>query len=433
MREIEAFCEKWGMLPREGLVLCAVSGGRDSMALLHWLWRAGERCGFSVAAAHFNHRLRASAQRDEDIVRSWCIERKIPCYVGGADVAQWSLERGVSQEIGARTLRYAYLEKLADELGAVRIATAHHRQDNAETVLLNLLRGTGLQGLTGIPPVRGRIVRPLLETDRSEIERYIEEHHIPYGEDETNHDPAYTGRNRLRLDVLPVLEEIQPGCTGRIARMTASLREENDCLQRQAEALLEKSPVENGCIGISAELLKKQERAVARRIIRTMARRLDGELSSVHVDAVLALDSGKCVDLPGDLRAVCRRRRLTLERRIAAPAAIVLRSGEQIWGNYRVCLSRKETEGLRLAADRIDGPLMIGPWDGTGRLTVENGSRTIKRLFADRGIPVERREEYPALYLAGRVIAVFGVAVDLQVQPAEGDAVLTVSLEKVCT
>ena len=76
---------------------------------------------------------------------------------------------------------------------------------------------------------------------------------------------------------------------------------------------------------------------------------------------------------------------------------------------------------------------MIGPWDGTGRLTVENGSRTIKRLFADRGIPVERREEYPALYLAGRVIAVFGVAVDLQVQPAEGDAVLTVSLEKVCT
>ena len=119
-------------------------------------------------------------------------------------------------EDAARTLRYAFLEGAARDMGADRIATAHHREDNAETVLLHLLRGAGLQGLSGIPPVRGKIVRPLLEAGRADIDAYVERNGLPYVEDESNRDTAYT-RNRLRLEVLPLLEEIVPGCGGRIA------------------------------------------------------------------------------------------------------------------------------------------------------------------------------------------------------------------------
>ena len=427
MREVAAFCERWKML--EGTVLCAVSGGRDSMALLHWLWEQGKHDGFSVAAAHFNHRLRPTADRDEQLVRTWCREREIPFYTESADVAAFAREKGISQEIAARTLRYDFLERLADELGAARIATAHHRQDNAETVLLNLLRGSALQGLTGIPPVRGRIVRPFLETDRSAIEAYIQKHSIPFVEDETNQDPAYTVRNRLRLEVLPVLEELSPGCTGRIARSTQVLRSENECLQRQAEALL--PPCDGGdTVSVPLSLLEQQEEAIARRMVKTMARRLDGELSAAHVEAVLALTCGRCLDLPGGLRAVCRRRRLTLERVFSLPEAIPLCPGERRWGGYTVRLTENGMEGILLAADRITGVLTVAPWNGTGRLAVENGSRTIKRLFADRGIPVEKRCEHPVLYLDGEVIAVFGVAVDVRFRPWEGERTLAVTLEK---
>ena len=206
VRQVRAFCGKHDMLPQGGTVLCAVSGGRDSMALLHLLGVLGAEEGFQVAAAHFNHRLRPAADRDEAFVRSWCAGRGIPLFCGSGDVSAFARETGRSVEDAARELRYRFLEEAAEDLGADRIAAAHHREDNAETVLLHLLRGAALQGLGGIPPVRGRIVRPLLETAREDIDQYIRRHSIPFVEDETNSDTAFT-RNRLRLEVLPVLEE----------------------------------------------------------------------------------------------------------------------------------------------------------------------------------------------------------------------------------
>ena len=174
VRKVRAFCEKRDLLPREGTVLCALSGGRDSMALLHILSQLAEEGGFQVTAAHFNHRLRATADRDEAFVRDWCRGQGIPLTCGAGDVRKLARREGLSIEDAARTLRYAFLETAARDMGAARIATAHHREDNAETVLLHLLRGTGLRGLGGIPPVRGRIVRPLLETSRREIDGYVE-------------------------------------------------------------------------------------------------------------------------------------------------------------------------------------------------------------------------------------------------------------------
>ena len=165
------FMRRWDMLPQPGgRILCAVSGGRDSMCLLHYLWQLGRREDFTVAAVHMNHGQRDTARRDELFVQNFCRERRIPCVTERVSVPEKAKEWGVGIEEAGRRLRYETFRRAAELTRADRIATAHHAADQAETVLLNLLRGTGPQGLAGIPPVRGNIIRPLLETSRQEIE-----------------------------------------------------------------------------------------------------------------------------------------------------------------------------------------------------------------------------------------------------------------------
>ena len=175
-RKAEDFCRRAGFPLAKGVrVLCAVSGGLDSMVLLHLLWTQSQNGRFSVSVATFDHRLRPESGADTAFVSSWCSAREIPCCVGAGDVAAFSRARGQTVEEAARNLRYEFLERAAEEAGADYIATAHTADDNAETVLLHLLRGSGLNGLGGIPPRRGRIIRPLLEITRCEIETYAGE------------------------------------------------------------------------------------------------------------------------------------------------------------------------------------------------------------------------------------------------------------------
>lgn len=431
MREqAAAFCRRWDMLPQGSLVLCAVSGGRDSVALLHLLRSLAVEGGFALEAAHFNHHLRPTADRDEQFVRELCREWGIPLTCGGGDVAALARETGGGVEDAARRLRYRFLEETAERTGADRIATAHHRQDNAETLLLHLLRGAGLQGLTGMAPVRGRVVRPLLETDRREIDAYVKENRLPFVEDETNQDRAYT-RNRLRLEILPLLEDMVPGCTRRLSETAGILRAENEHLDREAAALLPSGD------SLPLALLEDLDPALRQRLVRAMAARAGAELTARQTGALLELTSGGHLDLP-EGRFICRRGgQLTFGRTARPPAPLALVPGLQSWGPYTVSLS--ETDGdlpmggeatVVLDAGRAAGPLTIAAWDGTGRLAVENGSRTIKRLFVDRGIPVEKRGEHPALYLEGRPIAVFGVAVDWAFRPRPGGRRLAVTLER---
>lgn len=426
VRQVRDFCRRQGML--DGLVLCAVSGGRDSMAMLHLLSALAEECRFQVAAAHFNHRLRPAADRDEAFVRDWCREKDIPLTCGAGNVREFAVREGLSIEDAARTLRYAFLESAARDMGAARIATAHHREDNAETVLLHLLRGTGLQGLGGIAPVRGKIVRPLLEVSRAEIDEYVTRNQIPYVEDESNQDARFT-RNRLRLEVLPLLEEMAPGASRRIAAAAALLREDSEHLRREAEALLPEG--EDGAVILPIPVLNRQDGALRRRLVRAMGQRLGAELSREQTEAVLSLKNGGYLDLPQGLCAVRKPHQLILRKQPSPPPPLALHEGEQDWGRWKVTLERR-TAPVESAPDRVvlrdaGGELTVAPWDGAGRLAVENGSRTIKRLFADAGIPVERRADHPAVLLDGKPVAVLGVAVDWKLRPRmeENCAVIT--------
>lgn len=411
--------------------MCAVSGGRDSMALLHLLSSLAEDVGFQVAAGHFNHQLRDTAGRDEDFVREWCRKHGIPFACGRGDVRGFAKREGLSIEDAARVLRYEFLENAAADLGADRIAAAHHREDNAETLLLHLIRGAGLQGLSGIPPVRGKIVRPLLNASRDEINAYIERYALPFVEDESNQDTAYT-RNRLRLEVLPLLEEMAPGCGGRISRTAGLLREENQHIQSEADELL--PAVKDSTISLPVPLLEEKDIVLKRRLVRGMALRLGGSLNLRQTDAVLNLKSNGFLDLPGGLCAVRTRQDLTLKLQSPPPSPLDLHEGVQIWGNWHVSVERRdapaaETECCMVLRDRGE-VLTIAPWDGSGRLKVENGCRTIKRLFADKGIPIGERDSHPALLADGKIVAVAGVAVDWDYRPA-GGTVLQIVLQKI--
>ena len=297
------------LLPRDGLILCAVSGGADSMYLLARL----HELGYAVAAGHYNHGLRGEeADRDEAFVRDFCAVQDIPFISEKGDVAAFAAEQHMGVEAAARSLRYAFLERAADEMGAAVIATAHTAGDNAETVLLHLARGSGLKGLGGILPRRGRVVRPMLDVTRDEVERWLQEHDIGYVTDSTNGEDDYA-RNRVRHGAVPALETVNPAFLRAAGQTAALVREDEAYLQSLAERFLEQYADENS---VDAAALAAQPWPVASRAVRRMAGR---DMALVHVQAILkAAAGGGAADVPG-LRVASSGGRLVFGLTEAAP------------------------------------------------------------------------------------------------------------------
>lgn len=270
-----AFADKYNMLPQGSTVLCALSGGADSMALLSVLEALAKPRSLTLHAAHFNHQLRGEeSQRDEDFVVQWCQKRGIPLVVGRGDVAQEAQEQGKGVEETARAMRYGFLTATAQELGADKIATAHNADDNAETLLLHLARGTGLDGLTGIPPVRGILIRPLLATPRIDIAVYLAQEEIPHVEDSSNQDTVYA-RNRLRQEVMPVLRDLNPAFVSTLAANLVHLREDRDLLHAMAEKATKTAVVSEGRVSLSARTLAALPHPVAVRAVKQLLAKVD--------------------------------------------------------------------------------------------------------------------------------------------------------------
>ena len=383
--------------PQGGVLLCAVSGGRDSVCLLHYLAAVAPERGFTVAAGHLNHRMRPEAQRDEDFVRGLCRDLGVVFYTEAAPVYETAARWGLGVEETGRRLRYDFLLRTAEKIGAERIATAHHAQDQAETVLLNLLRGTGPEGLGGIPPVRGRIVRPLLQTGRAEIEDYLRRHGLSYVEDSTNEDIHYA-RNRLRRELWPQLETIQPALTRTISRTAEILRRENDYLDALAG---ERLPSEGAAVETAALLAAPE--ALRPRMVRLLLDRMPTgkrDVGAVHIEAVLALAAagGGTLDLPEGLRAVCRKGWLRLTVGEEMPPEKILAQGRNVWGRYEIVLRGGREHRVTARA-----------WRGSDRIRMERGSRSVKRLLADAGIAAEERRDAPVVCVDGAPWTVYGM------------------------
>lgn len=320
-----ALTREYGMLPPGAAVLCAVSGGADSMALLHWL-RGQE--GITLHAAHFDHQLRGEdSAADAAFVRDWCHRWGIPFHLGEGDVRSFARSEGLTLEEGARKLRYAFLEETARSLGdKTRIATAHTADDNAETLVLNLVRGTGLRGLCGIPPVRAagpsgpdgiQLVRPLLTTTRTQILAYLEENKIDHREDATNFDEIYA-RNRVRRRVMPLLRELNPRAAERMGETARQLRELDQALDGQAEDALSHLRVEGNRATLSRQVLEGVPEPARARFLQGLLDRLGAgrkDFGAVHLKAVLELKPGGHLDLPAGVGVDLRRGTFTFEKR----------------------------------------------------------------------------------------------------------------------
>ncbi len=434
--EIRRFCQEYRMIPEGGSVLVCVSGGTDSMCLLDALQKLSGPMGFTLCAAHFNHKLRGEeSDGDEAFVREACDKLGVPLTVGAGDVAAEAARRKKGIEETARELRYAFFFRTAGELRISRVATAHNADDDLETVLMRLTRGTGLRGLGGIPPVRGKLIRPLLGVTRAEIRAYNEENGVPHREDSTNLEDGCT-RNVLRHRVVPVLRELNPAL--RVTDMTALLREDEVVLDGLARDFL--AGQEDGALDAAA--LLALPRPVAARVVRRFCHR---ELERAHVEAVLALagskDPSARVSLPGmGLRREYGRIVIdggeeTSFQPFEAPldkAVIIEEAGLVVSGEKTVFQGGiyNSLTTFPIKWDKIVGKLTVRPRRTGDAIRLGGMSRSLKKLLIDRKIPRARRALLPVLADEGGVIAVYGVGMDRDYRPEEGAPALIIKIEE---
>ncbi|MEI6754801.1 MAG: tRNA lysidine(34) synthetase TilS [Paludibacter sp.] len=253
-QKVQSFIQKHQLLTREGPVLVGVSGGTDSVALLHILISLGYDC----IAAHCNFHLRIEeSNRDEAFVHSLSQSYAIPFYSIDFETTKYAEQHKISIEMAARDLRFDWFEEMLNNTGCQAIAVAHHADDSIETMLMNLVRGTGLRGLTGIQPRNRNVVRPLLCCTREELDDYIIEHCLEHVEDSTNQENNYT-RNKFRNELLPLLSEINPTARENLYKSLANL-EANFCIYEQAISKIRDTIVEKSGNDIRINIDKLNE------------------------------------------------------------------------------------------------------------------------------------------------------------------------------
>ena len=444
-----------GLLCAGERVAVAVSGGADSAALLRVLLELRAELGIVLAVAHFNHELRgADSDADEQFVAELAQRYGLPFFAGRANVREHAVANKLSIEHAARELRYQWLIELAHEQRFEAIATAHTHDDQAETVLMKFLRGAGTKGLAGIHPllVRDavRIVRPLLETSRAEVEQYLASINQPWREDKSNRDTRFA-RNRIRHELLPLLErEYNPNLRDLLNEAAEVALAEEDYWQKKAEAFIEQWNEAPGTLLLHDKLghsdgLLAVPLALQRRILKSFLERQGLPTDFHHVETLrhCALGETSQVDLPGGwlARRVGNGLELTpygirpsdvvagyecslpIPGRCVIPAAQLTVQATVISSDLAVC----EAPGALLRLDSVGSELLIRNWVPGDRFRpAHTGSEEkLKRLFAEKRIPADQRPLWPVALAGSRIVWVrgFPVAHDCAWVPGSGDGV----------
>lgn len=313
MREkVYRYIKKFNMLEPDQKVVVGVSGGADSMVLIHLLSRMGDLLPLTLFVAHVDHGIRGQlAREDAAFVEAFCKEQGLEFFLKETRVPHLAREWGLSEEQAGRRVRYEFFEEVRSKVGGHRIATAHHRDDQAETILYNLIRGAGLDGLSGMKPLRdGIIIKPLLGISRQEIEDYCHIHGLEYREDHTNEEVIYT-RNRIRHRVIPMIEEdFNPNFSQALVRMGDILRDDQEFLNIYSHDIFHRIAQEgDNEIRISLSDFIQCPKAVQSRVLRRGIELLKKNLTGIeyiHIEGVLHLAQnsqvGSVLDLPEGIR-----------------------------------------------------------------------------------------------------------------------------------
>lgn len=433
---------KYNMLAKGDKVIVGVSGGADSVCLLLVLHSMATELELELTAVHVNHGLRGKdADDDEEFTLSLCRKLGVGCRSFHYDVAAMAKERHLTTEEAGRLCRREAFESVAKELSANKIATAHHLNDNCETVLFNLIRGSGITGLVGIRPVRGMYIRPLIETSREEIEEYLKARGVTWCTDKTNNQTVYS-RNKIRLELLPYIKQnMNPSVEDALGRLSAICADDLDFIEGAARSSLADCTVsKNGqCFLLNKEGFNALHVTVRRTIIRIILDELAIPLKDVHlvhIDNCLKMlaqsESGAFTNVG--------RCRVSLEH-----DNIRFSQGDDAVGDYEYTLpiggsifipqinatvsaARVEQMG-EPSANRI----YISGDDVTGDITVRNrrsgdrfsplgmaGSKKLKEYFIDRKIPLSARNIVPIFVNNNRVIWVGGHVMSEQFKICHG-------------
>ncbi len=395
-------------------VLAAVSGGADSVCLLWVLKELSEELGIHVAAFHLNHGLRGEeADRDEAYVRTLCRELSIPLSVVRENVAEYAADKGISEEEAGRNLRYFHMEQAAGRFSCEKKATAHHKDDTVETVLLNMFRGSGLRGLGGIRPVRNSIIRPLLCLTREEIEAYLRETGVSWCEDSTNRECRYV-RNRIRNELLPwVRENINDRAGEHILNIASLASRADEYFYDQAEKILS----EGNPFSIRTEVFDRQPDILKEYLVRAMISGVSEnqrDISSKHIEAVCNLKgpgSGCEVMLPFGLKA--RRGYEILEIRRQEEVSDVDEDHMRVVMRTFSCEKDLEIPKNQYTKwfdyDKIKDTLSVRNRKSGDYFLISGGKRKLlKRFFIDEKIPEERRGTIKLLTEGSHVLWVIG-------------------------
>lgn len=414
LNKLKAFARQHEMLCPGDEVVCAVSGGADSMALLWAMYLLKDTLQITLSAAHFNHHLRGEEScRDEDFVREFCRSYRIPFTSGNGQVTAG--EKGL--EAAAREARYAFLRSLPG-----KIATAHTADDNAETILMHLVRGTGLKGLGGIAPVRGTLIRPMLPITRAEVLAFLEAYHIPYVEDSSNREDDFL-RNRLRHHVMPLLKEENPSLSQNLSAMALRLRQDEQALSEVADRQMTDSVTQ----------LQAMQPGIRSRVLSGML--IDAGVKEPEAEHIRAMEklvfshnpSAK-VDFPGGVCFARSYDRLQVSvheeplqtRQLNCPGVTVIPACEM----QIICMPNTEktynTDSFPVA---MQGTPVVRAKQAGDTICLSGGTKSLKKLFIDRKIPAAQRDRIPVIADDAGVLAVAGIGCNLERLSFEPDAV----------
>lgn len=418
LNKLLKFIRQQDMVQSGDTIVCAVSGGADSVALLFALYLLKDKLNIHLEAAHFNHHLRGGeSDRDEAFVRELCDRYDIPFHAGSGTVTAG--KKGL--EAAARDARYAFLRSLDG-----KIATAHTADDNAETVLMHLIRGTGLKGLGGITPIHGNVIRPMLTVTRQDVEAFLDEWCLDHIEDSSNGSDAFL-RNRVRHHVMPLLRGENPRIGENLSQMALRLREDEDFLSRQSNFEI-LPPVETLQTMHSAQrsrcLAAFLERSGVREPNDTDIAMAEALAFSDRPSARTSFRGGVTIARNYDRLEVLREEPLLEETMLPVP-------GEVLLPGLRVtCTPASEVVNTPdIFTVRPTGKIILRQRKSGDTLRLRGGTKSLKKLFIDRKIPASQRPQIPVLCDEQGILGVYSIGVNMDRAAAQLPAV-TIRFEK---
>lgn len=441
-KKVLSYVKDNDLIKRGDKILIALSGGPDSVCLLNILFELKEELNIEIAAAHLNHLLRGEdALRDEEYVIDICNKMGVKCFAKRVDINAYAEEHKLSSEMAGRNVRYDFFDEILNREGFNKIATAHNANDQAETILFRLMRGTGLEGLGGIKVFRdNKIIRPILCLSRNEVEKYIKLKSLCPRVDKTNFEKIYN-RNKIRLDILPYMKEnFNKDIIQTLNRMSALLQKDNEFLENLALGLYNNYCIEYDDYFIIKKEIFKEEEVIVNRVLRhviTKFSRSNYDFEMKHIYKIFYLsknDSGKIVDLPngiyaeniyGDIYIKSKEKKPTIknEKEEIILSKNNINKTTANFDGFKIqfyVVNDYEKDKINLKEnklvkyfdfDKINKNILVRYRKDGDRIIPlgMNGNKKLKDIFIDMKIPKEERDNTPILCFDEKIAWIIGI------------------------